>query len=636
MQNVNYSNLIEQLESIKEYAQKLETRFAGELEEVHPGNAKSAANLIHYIALRHKDIRAVQRELGSLGISRLGKAESHVMAALNAVLRLLQYLRGDEECELAEADVALWQGYSILQNNSNVLFGESTEERKVRIMVTMPSEAADDYDLIYNLIDAGMNCARINCAHDGPEQWQKMINHIREASSVLHKPCKINMDLAGPKLRTGSMRQGPKVIHISPERDLKGRTVAPSTVWLAPEDALPADEKVPHVPVPEEFIKAVNKNDIITFKDTRKKECYLKVLEKGVDVLGNKRGRFAACYDSAYIETGMKLKVDNDYLTKEGKKKKKKKQDSSDIKVQTKVGEILPVEEKILLKTGDLLLLHKDDRPGEPAEYDDDGVLLKQAHISCTLPSVYSDVRAGEPILMDDGKIEGIIKAVTEEEMTIEITYAKEGGAKLKADKGINLPHSKLRIKGLTDKDREDLRFVAEYADAVNMSFVNSIDDVKDLISELNSLNAADLGVVLKIETRAGYENLPGILLSAMQRHPVGVMIARGDLAVEVGWKALADIQEKILVLCEAAHVPIVWATQVLETLAKKGRPSRAEITDAAMSQRAECVMLNKGPHIIDTVTMLNEILVEMEMHQDKRAPMLPELKVPHPFNTED
>jgi pyruvate kinase len=332
----------------------------------------------------------------------------------------------------------------------------------------------------------------------------------------------------------------------------------------------------------------------------------------------------------------MKLKVDNDYLTKEGKKKKKKKQDSSDIKVQTKVGEILPVEEKILLKTGDLLLLHKDNRPGEPAEYDDDGVLLKQAHISCTLPSVYSDVRAGEPILMDDGKIEGIIKAVTEEEMTIEITYAKEGGAKLKADKGINLPHSKLRIKGLTDKDREDLRFVAEYADAVNMSFVNSIDDVKDLISELNSLNAADLGVVLKIETRAGYENLPGILLSAMQRHPVGVMIARGDLAVEVGWKALADIQEKILVLCEAAHVPIVWATQVLETLAKKGRPSRAEITDAAMSQRAECVMLNKGPHIIDTVTMLNEILVEMEMHQDKRAPMLPELKVPHPFNTED
>jgi len=80
-------------------------------------------------------------------------------------------------------------------------------------------------------------------------------------------------------------------------------------------------------------------------------------------------------------------------------------------------------------------------------------------------------------------------------------------------------------------------------------------------------------------------------------RHPkLGVMIARGDLAVEVGFERLSEVPRQILALCEAAHIPAIWATQVLETLAKTGQPSRAEVTDAAAAQRAECVMLNKGP----------------------------------------
>ena len=89
--------------------------------------------------------------------------------------------------------------------------------------------------------------------------------------------------------------------------------------------------------------------------------------------------------------------------------------------------------------------------------------------------------------------------------------------------------------------------------------------------------------VVLKIETRQGFENLPDILLTAMQSPCCGVMIARGDLAVECGFERLAEVQEEILWIREAAHVPVIWATQVLETLAKDGMPSRAEITDAAM-----------------------------------------------------
>ena len=124
---------------------------------------------------------------------------------------------------------------------------------------------------------------------------------------------------------------------------------------------------------------------------------------------------------------------------------------------------------------------------------------------------------------------------------------------------------------------------------------------------------------MLKIETRRAFERLPQLLLIAMRRQRVGVMIARGDLAVEVGYERLAELQEEILWLCEAAHLPVIWATQVLEQLAKSGLPSRAEISDAAMGERAECVMLNKGPHIEEAVVVLHDILCRMADHHYRR-----------------
>ena len=105
-------------------------------------------------------------------------------------------------------------------------------------------------------------------------------------------------------------------------------------------------------------------------------------------------------------------------------------------------------------------------------------------------------------------------------------------------------------------------------------------------------------------------------------------MIARGDLAIECGYERLAEVQEEILWICEAAHMPVIWATQVLETLAKAGLPSRAEVTDAAMSVRAECVMLNKGPYIVESLETLDNILCRMEAHQKKRVATLRPLHV--------
>jgi pyruvate kinase len=146
---------------------------------------------------------------------------------------------------------------------------------------------------------------------------------------------------------------------------------------------------------------------------------------------------------------------------------------------------------------------------------------------------------------------------------------------------------------------------------------------VEVLQQQLKRLGAEKLGIVLKIETRAAFEHLPEVLFTLLRSPTVGVMIARGDLAVECGYERLAELQEEIMWLAESAHLPVIWATQVLEGLAKSGKPSRAEITDAAMGERAECVMLNKGPHIIEAIQTLDDILLRMQGHQQKKSALL-------------
>jgi pyruvate kinase len=178
----------------------------------------------------------------------------------------------------------------------------------------------------------------------------------------------------------------------------------------------------------------------------------------------------------------------------------------------------------------------------------------------------------------------------------------------------------------LTAKDHEDLRFIVQHADIVALSFANSAEDVLHLETQLQAAGGAQPAIVLKIETRHGFEQLPEMLLALMRVPSCGIMIARGDLAVECGYERLAEVQEEILWICEAAHIPVIWATQVLETLAQTGIPSRAEITDAAMGHRAECVMLNKGPHIVQAVRTLDNILRRMQAHQRKKRSMLREL----------
>jgi len=197
------------------------------------------------------------------------------------------------------------------------------------------------------------------------------------------------------------------------------------------------------------------------------------------------------------------------------------------------------------------------------------------------------------------------------------------------------LPDTDIKLAALTPRDLEDLKFIVRHADSVAMSFVRHQQDVHELQRHPCKLNGNHLGVVLKIETRQAFERLPNLIMAAMRHHPVGIMIARGDLAVECGYERLAEVQEEMLWICEAAHLPVIWATEVLKSLAKKGQPSRAEITDAAMGERAECVMLNKGPHIVAAVSALDNILRRMQGHQSKKSPRLRKLHLSAKRETE-
>jgi pyruvate kinase len=255
-----------------------------------------------------------------------------------------------------------------------------------------------------------------------------------------------------------------------------------------------------------------------------------------------------------------------------------------------------------------------------------------RVRVGCTLPEAVAALEVGHRVFFDDGAFAGVVEATNvglrgPPTAIVRIVGAPPTGGKLKAEKGINVPDTDVPVPALAERDLCDLETATLLADMVALSFVRHSDDVRVLQDALHAGGHDRIGIVLKIETVQGFRNLPDILRTAMRTERVGVMIARGDLAVEAGYERLAEVQEEILWLCEAAHLPVIWATEVLDNLARTGRPSRSEITDAAMSERAECVMLNKGPYIVDAILTLHDILHRMTEHQSKKRQLLRPLR---------
>lgn len=376
--------------------------------------------------------------------------------------------------------------------------------------------------------------------------------------------------------------------------------MAPARGWMTSAKNLtePPEPGLPALPVPDEWLRRRRTGDVVELTDTRGSQ-------RRFEITGTAGGFVVACSKTTYLATGTRLRVGDDHA---------------------ELGELPPKEQCIRLSAGDILHLTRDC---SSAPVDTQAI----PRIGCTLPELFGHARVGETVFFDDGRLHGRIVSVDADVLAVCIDHPPHGSAKLKAGKGINVPDTDLPMSALTQQDMDDLRHVVEIADVVQMSFVRYPSDVEQLLDELARLGDDRLGIVLKIETREAFESLPQLLLTAMRRRRVGVMIARGDLAVECGYERMAEVQEEILWLCEAAHLPVIWATQVLEQLAKTGVPSRAEISDAAMSERAECVMLNKGPYIDDAVVALDNILRRMTSHHFKKNALLRTLHSWQPLN---
>lgn len=608
-----YAVLLQELEALQCELIAAENEAAEILQQIDECHQVSAANLIHYLALRRRDARPLQMKLTAIGLSSLGRAESRVLSNLNAIMVLLQHALGRQVQQVPPTIVtAEVSGAVLLKNNTNQLLGDPPAGRRTRIMVTLPAEAAGNYELIKSMLLEGMDCARINCAHDNTATWSEMIVHVRRASRETGRHCQIMMDLAGPKLRTGPIALRPGVIKWRPYRDVYGNPIAPARIWLHSENdtsSCPGSADA-YLPIKSNWLQQIAPHDMIGFSDARGENRVLQVTER----VGS--GAWAECSKTVYVKSGIRL----DWIRKSA---------TGGLQVidSGEVGDLPGKPEIIRLKRGDYLVLTRERIPGRPAQLEPNGCILFPASIACPVPEIFDRVQPGERILFDDGLIGGVIRNVNADNTLIEIVEARDTGEKLLADKGINLPDTRLEMSGLTASDIEHLEFVTRHADIVGLSFVHHPADVELFQEHLKRLNAGKIGIVIKIETRAAFEQLPELLLTLLRWPVVGVMIARGDLAVECGYERLAELQEEIMWLSEAAHVPVIWATQVLETLARYGQPSRAEVTDAAMSGRAECVMLNKGAHIVRAIQMLDNILQRMQEHQWKKSALLRRLR---------
>jgi len=600
-------DLLLSIEDLRVYLQESCDSDISSVQNIQVEYLKSARNLLHYLALRRIDIRPLQERLMLQGLSSLGRAEPHVLASVDAVIDSLQCIpkQLNSKVRLSSESVTIQEGRALLERHTIELLGAAPISRATRIMVTLPSSAAEKPEFLYELLNNGTDCVRINCAHDNKNLWAAMIENLRIAERTTGRNCKILMDLGGPKLRTGLVA-GVQILKARVQRDAMGRVAAPAQILLADNAVIEPPKVGIRIPVPADWLAEIQLEDVILLQDTRERERSLKVVEKAPGWCR------AECLNNFYVTTGSVVTLNRD--------------ESRGGKLDTKIGILPVVEQPLVLKIGDFLRVTRTLDCGESTKRNMDGSIETDAHIGCTLPEVFSQTKPGERILFDDGKIGAVIRETSDAELRVEITQAAPSGSKLRGDKGINLPDSELCLSALTEKDLNDLEFAARNADMIGFSFVQEPADILELRKRLTAISERHIGIVLKIETKRAFQRLPDLILAAMSGPLSGVMIARGDLAIECGFERMAEVQEEILWICEAAHVPAIWATQVLESVAKTGVPSRAEITDAAMGVRAECVMLNKGPFILDAVRILNGVLSRMQAHQSKKRTLLRKL----------
>jgi len=345
---------IRALWALRDEGEELIREHHPHLQWTHPNNRESLRNLLRYVAIRRHDIRDLQSELSRLGLSSLGRMEAHVLPSLNAVLAALHSIG-----RLPMALPRNYQGESdfdagdqLLAGNTELALGTASPRHPVRIMVTLPAEAATQPDLVKNLLAASMNLARINCAHGSPESWNAMIRHVRSGAEETGQPCRILMDIAGPKLRTGpaSTEEIP-TLRWKPRRSSTGIPTRLARVHFG-RDFGP-EQRATGLCVPVELDDPVSPGagDEMQLQDVRNRF-------RTHPVVGTWEGGWTILADrKSIVSRGCPVKLFHEgRLTGSGR-----------------IGELPPVERRVILHRGDTLIIRRGSEPGRPAVRDLEG-----------------------------------------------------------------------------------------------------------------------------------------------------------------------------------------------------------------------------------------------------------------------
>ena len=287
-----------------------ESAWSRWLAGVAPEHRSSARNMLHYWAIRQYDLRDLQSRLAAYGLSSLGRSEPNVEATLLLVRSAICAMLGDAWQQPASSGVRIDQGPELLRHRTQQLLGPEPVDRVTRIMVTLPSSAASDAALVRELVERGMNIARINCAHDDAEAWRSMAQHVRRAAESTGRSCLVAMDLAGPKLRTGPLEPGPRSVKLRPRRNGLGRVVAPARAWLtsAEHPIDPPEAGMMSLPVPGQWLSRRRDGDVLHLRDTRGSKRRL-VVRTGDQKSGAPGGLVATAAKTTYLATGTVLHV---------------------------------------------------------------------------------------------------------------------------------------------------------------------------------------------------------------------------------------------------------------------------------------------------------------------------------------
>lgn len=555
-----------------------------------PEQRRSAVNLAHYLGLRKQKVRQLQLDLAALGLSSLGRSEGHVRDTLVRLAGWLDLPHLGGRGRSAHEELNKSTAEATLHDNTRLLFGPHPADRHVYIMVTAPDAAEVSTAWADKVLRAGANILRINAAHESPAAWRSVIDVVRARAAVCGKSLKVFVDLPGPKLRAEIRRTQATVLHFPRSKDHLGKSIAATSVMLVPRFVA-----APQVPLPPEWFGRLRVGDRLRLCDAGGRARELVIVAASPDEAR------AECARSLYLTAGLAVEWRRGRRWLE----------------RGCIGAIPREPCDVLLDRGGRFILNESGRAGA-AE--------KLPVLRCPEAGVLAQVKRGERVVLDDGRIVAVAESSGTQGLVCRVTQTAKSPARLRSGKGLAFPDSHVSLPALGPEDEAALQFALAHADGVDVSFVNSRRDVDRIVKRLHADAAPGFGLVLKLETQGAIRNLPDILFAVLRYRPAGLMIARGDLAVEASFEQLAELQEEILGFGEACHLPVIWATQVLDSLAHTGVPTRAEMTDAAMSMRAECVMLNKGPFVAEATRMLVRVIRDMEPRQYKKRALFSKL----------